>query len=292
MSLRVLRTNGHALIQDLGRPGYAAIGVGRAGAWDASALRAGNAMLGNALAAAGVELPLGKLSVQAQDSVRLAITGSPAPVSIDGHEVAFGSVLTLPAGSRLEVGQPAGLRCYLCVRGGIAVEPVLGSRSRDTLAGIGPEPVQEGDLLPIGSERAVTGPVADAPGRDDAGRSRGTVYMLDAECGPRADWFTPAGRETLFTGRYTVTDRADRVGIRLAGEPLQRRGTDELASEPVVAGSIQVPADGQPLIFGPDHPITGGYPVIAVLTAAARDACAYLRPGQTIRFRRAGSWPR
>lgn len=119
----------------------------------------------------------------------------------------------------------------------------------------------------------------------------GPVLMLDALPGPRLDWFAPAARAALFAAPFTVTEHGDRVGVRLRGARLERVRTGELPSEGVVAGAIQVPPDGQPLIFGPDHPVTGGYPVIAVLTENARDASAQLRPGQQVRFRHRGSWP-
>ncbi len=293
MSLRVDKTNGHALIQDLGRAGYGAIGIGTSGAWDRSALIAGNVLVGNPLGAAGLEVPMGGLTVRATRSLTVACTGARAPLHVDGQRVDFGARLQLAPGSVLDIGVPAwGARCYLAVTGGIAADPVLGSRSRDTLAGIGPAAVQQGDVLAVGeraSDGAPTGGWHYVPQVHDDG-VRGRVYLLDLEPGPRVDWFTESARRALFAGAYHVTDLADRVGIRLHGAELERAITQELPSEGVVAGALQVPGGGQPLIFGPDHPVTGGYPVIGVLTEAARDATAQLRPGDSVRFRRAGTW--
>jgi allophanate hydrolase subunit 2 len=108
---------------------------------------------------------------------------------------------------------------------------------------------------------------------------------LEVDLGPRDDWFTAAAVATLFAAEFTVTPVSDAVGLRLDGPALARAHTDELPSEGVVRGSVQVPPDGKPIIFQADHPVTGGYPVIAVLTPASADRAAQLRPGATVRFR-------
>src|SRR5699024_5694928 len=134
------------------------------------------------------------------------------------------------------------------------------------LALLGPAPVQPGDVLETGGEEPVVATVAGGePGWHAA------PYMLDLLPGPRWNWFSAAARSALFDSPYTVTDVGDRVGVRLHGTALERVRTEELPSEGVVRGAVQVPADGQPLIFGPDHPVTGGYPVIGVLTDDAAD---------------------
>lgn len=276
------------LVEDLGRPGLAAQGVPRSGAADRRALIAGNRLLDNPDGAPALEMTMGGLEVRAEDDLLVALTGAEAPAWIDGEEVGHGEVLALRRGATLRVGVPRwGLRTYLAVRGGIAVPAVLGSRSFDVLSGIGPEPLREGHCLAVGR---VTTDLATVDAVGQAPRS-GPVLMLDALPGPRLDWFAPAARAALFAAPFTVTEHGDRVGVRLRGARLERVRTGELPSEGVVAGAIQVPPDGQPLIFGPDHPVTGGYPVIAVLTENARDASAQLRPGQQVRFRHRGSWP-
>lgn len=290
MTLTVLEA-GPVLVQDLGRPGLAGLGVTESGAADRRSLRRANRLLGNDPGAAALEISLGRLTVRAETTMVLALAGAPAPVQVltQGRATAVpGPVVRLPAGAELRLGMPAwGLRTYLALPGGLVAQQVLGSASRDTLAAVGPEPVQAGAVLAAGAGEAV---IATVP---STGRSwHAAPYMLDLLPGPRWDWFTAGALTALFDGPYTVTDVGDRVGVRLRGTTLERARAEELPSEGVVRGAVQVPADGQPLIFGPDHPVTGGYPVIGVLTDDAADAAGQLRPGGQIRFRRRGdAWP-
>jgi allophanate hydrolase subunit 2 len=162
------------------------------------------------------------------------------------------------------------------VRGGIAVAQVLGSRSTDTLSGLGPPALQAGDVLPIGAPAAaVSGSAAAPPPADGA---------LTVRFGPRDDWFTDAARALFTTAAWTVRADCDRIGIRLDGPPLARARGGELPSEPTLPGAVQVPPDG-PIVLGPDAPVTGGYPVLAVVLDLA--PAAQLRPGDTVRFRSA-----
>jgi biotin-dependent carboxylase-like uncharacterized protein len=262
-----------ATVQDLGRTGYAALGVARSGAFDRGALRLGNRLVGNPDDAAGIEVTLGGLAVRLHVAATLALTGASCAGAPD-----WGAAVSLPAGSTFRLAAPVrGLRSYLTVRGGVAVAPVLGSRSTDTLSGIGPAALRPGDRLPIGA------PVGDMVGATAAEPAPVARVVLPLRFGPREDWFTPAAPATLLAGRWTVRPESDRVGIRLAGPRLARARTDELPSEPTVPGAVQVPPDGRPIIFGPDAPVTGGYPVIAVVTDL--DRAAQLRPGDAVRFR-------
>jgi biotin-dependent carboxylase-like uncharacterized protein len=172
------------------------------------------------------------------------------------------------------------VRTYLAVRGGIGVDPVLGSRSTDVLAALGPEPLRPGVHLPSGSDAGEMphvdlAPVAAVP--ED--------FVLRVLLGPREDWFTPAARTGLLTHVYEVTPQSNRVGLRLSGPPLERCIADELPPEGMVCGAVQVPASGQPVLFLADHPVTGGYPVIAVVLEPDICLAAQARPGQSIRFR-------
>ncbi|WP_306364540.1 biotin-dependent carboxyltransferase family protein [Nocardia sp. CC227C] len=282
--IRVERVGPLATIQDLGRPGWFGSGVGTAGAADRASLRLANRLVGNPEGAAGIEVLLGGVELRAQRHVTLAVAGAPAPAFVDDRPVGIASVLEVEEGRCLRLGLArTGLRCYVAVRGGIDVPPVLGSRSRDTMAGIGPEPLRPGDVLPVGAPPR-TYPILDvapvAPLVDDLL----TVRVL---LGPRDDWFTAPG--DLCAGEWTVSADTDRIGARLdrhTGPPLRRRDDRELPTEGVALGSIQVPPSGQPVVFLADHPITGGYPVIAVVADADVDAVAQARPGCRIRFRR------
>lgn len=283
-SLTVLQPGPATTVQDLGRPGHAALGVGASGAADRHSLVLGNRLLGNTPQAAGLEVPLGGLAVHADADVFVAVTGALGPLKLEGQEVAGNAVIALPAGKTLRLGTPhSGLRSYLTVRGGIDTPVVLGSRSTDTLAGVGPAQLQEGDVLPVGPPPD-TPPLADiapVPALPD-----GDVG-LRVVMGPRQDWFSLAARHTLLSTPYTVTTKSDRVGMRLDGTALSRAREDELPSEGMVRGALQVPAGGQPVLFLADHPLTGGYPVIAVVVSADVDRAAQVRPGQHLHFRAA-----
>ncbi|MFI6311457.1 biotin-dependent carboxyltransferase family protein [Nocardia fusca] len=273
-----------ATVQDLGRPGWFHSGVGPSGAADRGALRLANRLVGNPEGYAGIEVLLGGLTLRAETSLLLAVTGAPAPATLDGTPVGHASVLHLSPGRRLRLATTrTGLRSYIGVRGGIDVPPVLGSRSYDTLSGIGPPPLRDGGTLPIGPPPREWPIIEQAPLPGPAG-----TLEIHALPGPRDDWFTdPAA---LFTGHWSVSADTDRVGARLDradGPALRRKSSGELATEGMALGSVQVPPSGQPVIFLADHPITGGYPVIAVVTDADIDRVAQARPGQRIRFRRA-----
>ncbi|WP_420114520.1 biotin-dependent carboxyltransferase family protein [Pseudactinotalea sp.] len=277
--IEVLEVGGSALVQDLGRPGWSHLGVSPSGAADRGALAAGNRALGNVPGAAGLEV-VGAFSMRVRTDLLVAVTGAAAPVLLDG--VANDArVLAIAAGTVVSWGMPSwGLRVYLAVHGGLDAPAVLGSRSTDVLSGLGPAPVQAGDRLVV-LPGAGPMPTSEPHPR---GVHPASLVMLDALPGPRADWLNDP--DELYRRPWRVSALADRVGLRLEGEPLGRAITREVPSEGVVTGSVQVPPSGEPVILGPDHPVTGGYPVVAVLTAAACDAVAQLRAGTTVRFRR------
>lgn len=258
-------------VQDRGRPGRAAIGVGVSGAADRGAYRRGALLVGNRAGEAALEITMGQCVLQAVGTLTIALTGARCPADVDGHPVPMGHPLLLPDGARLTLGTPSsGLRTYLSVAGGIDTAPVLGSRSFDTLGRIGPEPCTAGAVIPVGETAAGWGrPVPSEPPRRDAG-------ILRYVPGPREDWV-----QDLAGSHWQVSPEVDRVGVRLVGDPLPRR-SGELPSEPVVAGAIQVPPSGLPVLFLADHPLTGGYPVAAVLTEEAIDLAAQLRPGEEV----------
>lgn len=280
MTLTVLATGPRALLQDAGRPGLASIGVGRSGAADRASWALGNRLVANPSDAASVEVLLGGLRVRAERDLLVALTGAPAPATVDGKAMGHNALIRLRAGAELALGAPdRGLRTYLAVRGGIVVDPVLGSRSTDTLSGIGPPPLEDGVTLPVGPQPAEFPLVDVAP---VALPAAGTV-VLRVVPGPRDDHLADAG--ALFATTWTASDRSDRVGVRLTGEPLRRRDDTELPSEGLVRGSIQLPPGGEPVLFLADHPLTGGYPVVGVVLDADVDRAAQVRPGRPVRFR-------
>jgi biotin-dependent carboxylase-like uncharacterized protein len=286
-ALEVLASGPFASVQDLGRPGRAELGVGASGAADRGALRLANRLVGNPEGAAAVETTFGGLDVRAVGGGYVAATGAPGPLTVEHggrvRPVAANTLVRLPDGARLRCGVPdAGLRGYLAVRGGVDVAPVLGSRSTDTMAGIGPDPLRPGVRLPVGAPSGELPAVDYAP---VAAPESGTLTLRIVP-GPRDDWFTDAALAALTGGPYDVTSDSDRIGMRLSGPRLHRARTDELPSEGMVRGALQVPPSELPTLLLADHPVTGGYPVIAVVVAADADRAAQARPGQRVRFRR------
>jgi len=281
-ALEVLATGPLALIQDLGRPGLAHLGVGRSGAADRGSFQLGARLLAQDYDAAGIEVTMGGLAVRARGDVMLALTGAPAPATVNGTDVAHVATFFLTDGQTLRLGvPPVGLRTYLSARGGIDVPKVLGSRSADVLSGVGPAPLRVGDVLPVGPPPSVFPNVDVAPVQF---LPTGPI-AIRALLGPRADWV--ADPQLLTATPWTVSSRSDRVGIRLEGQALQRhpsRLDQELPSEGVVRGSIQVPPGGEPVLFLADHPVTGGYPVVAVVRDPDVDLAAQAVPGQVIRI--------
>jgi biotin-dependent carboxylase-like uncharacterized protein len=277
-ALTVLSTGPLTTVQDEGRPGQAALGIGRSGSCDRASAALANRLVGNPADAALLEVTFGGLAVRAESDLLVVTTGARCP----GAPHAAPTLLR--RGHELRLGPPAsGLRSYLAVRGGIDVPPVLGSRATDVLAGLGPAVVAAGDVLPIGKPTAPLpgvdlAPVADPP----AGEV--TVAVLP---GPRADWFGDAGWAGLTGQAWTVTSESNRVGLRLDGVPLDRLREGELPSEGMLRGALQVPPSGMPVLFLADHPVTGGYPVIGYVVDADVDRCAQLQPGQRLRFRSA-----
>jgi biotin-dependent carboxylase-like uncharacterized protein len=272
----------YATIQDLGRPGYAHLGVPRSGAADAPSLRLANRLVGNPESAAGIELTFGGAVLRFGDSAWIALTGAPCPVDVDTRPAGMCGPVWVPPGGTLRVGAPReGLRTYVAVRGGIGVEPVLGSRSTDSLSGLGPPPLRTGTVLPVGGagpqaairvDSAVQGPFSSCP----------PVRIV---LGPRADWFAPDAPDALRAEPYEVTTEINRVGVRLRGAPLERAREGEIPSEGMTLGAVQVPPDGRPIVFLADHPTTGGYPVIGVVAARDLPTVAQLRPGDRLWFR-------
>jgi biotin-dependent carboxylase-like uncharacterized protein len=280
MTLTVRAVGASVLVQDLGRTGWAHLGVPRAGALDGPAAALAHRLVGNADDAAALEVLLGGLAMSTDTGVWVAVTGARCEVRVDGRPRDFAAAVWWPAGTELVLGTPeTGLRSYVAVAGGIAVEPVLGSRSTDTLAWVGPSAVEPGDVLPVGTP-------AGAPAALDTPRPPATG-PLRISVGPRADRVDGDVLDLLCGTPYTVSPHSDRIGLRLDGDPLPRTSTDEMASEGMVLGAVQVPPDGRPVVFLADHPTTGGYPVVAVVEEQDLWQCAQLRPGEPVRFTRA-----
>jgi len=291
--LRIITPGLATTVQDLGRRGYMAYGVPVAGAADFWSLMVGNWLLSNRARTPGLELTLMGPELEFTGPVAFCLTGAPMPAEL--IPAGGGSPVPVPGwtallagpGDRLRMGTTTeGCRSYLCVAGGFDLEPVLGSFSEDLFAKLGPfgRPLQSGDWLPTGLPLH---PPADLAGRavpmDVLPRfgDRGPIRITR---GPQVSAFTEAAFTTLFSAQYTVGPNSDRQGLRLQGPALAHTQRADILSEPIPAGSIQVPANGQPILLLGNRQTVGGYTKIGVAVYADVAAAAQLRPGDRLRF--------
>jgi biotin-dependent carboxylase-like uncharacterized protein len=297
--VEVVRPGVLATVQDLGRPGYGHLGVPHSGAADAASLRLANRLVGNPDGAAGIELTFGRAAFRFRGGAVVAVTGAAAPVTLEAapagdapgggsattaRDMPPGTAFSVPDGGVVRVGAPAaGLRSYLAVRGGIGVPPVLGSRSADLRSGLGPAPLRPGDVLPLAAGAGQAGTPA-AGVRPTVMPVAGEPAVLRVIPGPRQDWLAPGALRQLCAATFVVTTASDRTGLRLDGPALASARDDQLPPEGMVTGALQVPPGGKPILLLADHPVTGGYPVIATVVSADIGLAAQLRPGSKVRF--------
>src|ERR1700756_295192 len=280
-TLEILRTGPLALVQDLGRVGLADIGVTRSGAADRRSHTLANRLVANPDDRATIEVTFGGFSARVRGGdVDIAVTGADTGPRVGENMFGTNSIQHIRDGEVISLGAPhSGLRSYLAVRGGIDVTPVLGSRSYDVMSAIGPLPLQPGDVLPVGEH------THEYPELDQAPVAPISEHLVELRVvpGPRDDWFVDP--DALVHTIWMASNRSDRVGMRLEGRPLRHRYPDrQLPSEGTTRGAIQVPPNRLPVILGPDHPVTGGYPVVGVVVDADIDKIAQVRPGQYVRL--------
>lgn len=304
-ALEVLSPGPLTVVVDLGRPGHAAQGVARSGAVDRASLRRANRLVGNPSGTPALEVAAGGLRVRALADLVVAVTGAPTPLTLlpaeDGTgdaseegpetDVVVDRAFALDRGAELHLGVPdRGMVSCLALAGGVAAEAVLGSSSTDLLSGIGAAPLRAGAVVRVGRAREAAAAADADPG--PALAAPGEVTEIDVLLGPREDWFTPASVATFLGQAWTVTPRSNRVGLRLEGDqPLERSREEELPSEGTVPGSVQVPPTGQPVVFTADHPVTGGYPVIACVARHHLDRIGQVPVGGRVRFRAVAAGP-
>lgn len=279
-TMRIEHITGYATVQDHGRPGHAHLSVPPSGAFDRASHDFANRLVGNNEAAATLEMARATVQLTFDHETTIAVTGAPTSIVIDGRQRETMRAIVVPAGHTVLIAtQHLGMRSYLAIRGGIASERIMGSRSYDELSRIGTAPVQTGTLLPIGTDAESTPAVARqvSPGVNVA-----DTVTLHVHRGPR--WSYCTNPQALLEQEYTVTAQLNRIGLRLAGPVIEWNTTERLPSEGMLTGAIQIAADGQPILFGPDHPTTGGYPVVAVVDERDISTMAQLAPGTTVRF--------
>ena len=285
--LRVIATVFPILVQDAGRPGQAAQGISASGAMDLPSLRRANRRAGNPPDAPALEITLGPVRLAVDAPATLVLDGAADRAEIEQSDARVpvdpSRPFALDPGEVLAIPSPArGMRSYLARRGGFDVPRLLGSAATDTLAGIGPAPLGAGAA--VGFAREAASAVDPNPAEALRLPAPGETVLLPVTLGPRTDWFEDEVVARFLGQVWEVTPQSSRVGLRLSGEPLQRADARELPSEGTERGAVQVPHSGQPVLFLADHPLTGGYPVIATLLPEALPLAAQLPPGARIRF--------
>ncbi len=284
--IRVIEGGLLTTVQDLGRPGYQALGISPAGAADEYAFRLANWAAGNPPEAAGLEITLVGPRLLFTSDTMLALTGADLGPVLDGQPLPMWGAARVRGGSTLAfAGGPRGCRAYLAVAGGIDVPPVLGSRSTDLLGrfgGLDGRPLRAGDELPLGHALPGVQPRVIPP-------ELIPFYPEETEArvvlGPQEDRFTSEGLRTFLGSPYRVTPQSDRVGLRLEGPAIRHRGKADIVSDGMPAGAVQVPQDGRPLVVLANRQTVGGYPKIATVASADLWRLAQLRPGNRVSFR-------
>jgi biotin-dependent carboxylase-like uncharacterized protein len=289
-ALRVRSAGLLATVQDLGRRAWQHMGVPVAGAMDSLALRLANLAVGNPEGAAGIEVTLGGLEVEFLWPARFAVAGPGTAVRVNGAAVPVWECREARAGDVLRLEAPAaGARNYVAVAGGIAVPPVLGSRStylRGGFGGLEGRPLRAGDALPVGLEAGEPrGPVPAALRPD-----YGSAAPLRVVLGPQAEAFSAKALAAFQEEAFRVTPRADRMGCLLDGPRLAHRQGADIVSEGIAEGSVQVPGDGRPIVLLADRPTTGGYAKIATVASVDLPRAAQLLPGSQVRFAAVSLW--
>lgn len=273
-------------IQDRGRFGYQRFGVSPSGAMDRRALALANALVGNPLEAAAIELMnLGGSFECVGGSLRVAAAGAGVTVAIDGKPAPSQTAVLVREGQILHVGHPrSGTFAYLAVGGGFALEPQLGSVSvhlRSRLGGIDGHPLRGGDRVPC--EGTGAGPLLHDP--IELIEESGPIRVM---MGPQDDYFSEEGLQTFLQQEFIVSPQADRMGYQLSGPQIEHLRGFNIVSDGIVAGHVQVPGSGLPIVLMRDRQTAGGYPKIATVISADLDRFAQMRAGTPVRFRAVG----
>jgi antagonist of KipI len=272
-------------VQDLGREGFGPLGVSPSGAADPISLRLGNRLVGNSESSAGLEMTLLGGTFHFPEAAVVALTGSDFGASIDDATVELWTSVEVRPGQTLRLGATrSGARCYLCVQGGIVVPSFLGSASTHILSRIGGfegRPLRKGDVLEIGSATKSYRKRTIGPRVRDCLSPRGALRVTR---GPQWDWFPESSQRAFDAAAFRVGEESNRMGLRLEGAPILRAGAEQMITEGVSLGAVQVPPEGLPIIIFVEQQTTGGYPIIANVICADFRRIGQLRPRDEIRF--------
>jgi KipI family sensor histidine kinase inhibitor len=279
----VLRPGLFTTIQDRGRWGSQASGVPVGGALDRVSHESANALVGNDVDAATLEVTLLGPEIRLETSAVIAVSGANLTPQVDGADVLLNTPVACRPGSVLRFGERrSATRAYLAFDGGIAVSPVLGSRATTplcALGGVDGRALVAGDRLPLGST-----PSARRTKRIDLPPIASGGARLRVLPGPQDDFFPEEAFDRMRRTRFTITSRSDRMGYRLEGAQLPRIAGREMISDATFVGGIQVPQSGEPIMLMSDRQTTGGYPQIATVITADLPAAGQLGPGDWVEF--------
>jgi antagonist of KipI len=290
MSLEAVEVNGLVTIQDSGRTGWRKFGVPASGPMDAFAFRSANVLAGNTPHHASLEIGLGDMTLRALRDCVVSVTGVGFGLSIYLWDFPLWSSYYVRAGWMIRLTRwESGMWAYLAIAGGIQTQLVLGSRStylRGHLGSLEGRQLQAGDVLRSGTPSR---PLTELAARTLPGERR-PIYsdnpVVDVILGAQEKYFTKENIERFLSSEYSVSLTSDRMGYRLEGAALTHRNKNELISEGMTMGAIQVPSNGQPIVMMADSPTTGGYPKIGTIVSADLPLLAQCVPGRSkIRFR-------
>lgn len=274
-------------VQDLGREGFGPSGVSPSGAADPVSLRLGNRLVGNPDGAAGLEMTLLGGTFLFPEGAVIALTGSDFGSTLDAAPVSpWTSVVAKPGETLCVASTRSGARSYLCVQGGIVVEPFLGSASTHLLSGLGGyhgRALRKGDVLRVAPTNASFSKKSVAP---QAWQHLSPRKVLRVTPGPQSDWFPEPSQQLFYKSAYRVAEESNRMGLRLEGPPIAQGSKREMITEGVSLGAVQITAAGLPIILFVEQQTTGGYAKIANVISADLHSLGQLRPRDEIRFER------
>ncbi|SDG81570.1 biotin-dependent carboxyltransferase family protein [Sulfitobacter delicatus] len=279
-ALTILQAGPAMTVQDLGRPGYRALGLTHGGAADPIALHEGAALLNQDPGCAALEMAGSGGQFSADSDTRIALAGAQMQVSIDGEPVAWDASHLLPAGATLTIGGARdGAYGYLHVGGGIDIEPVMGSRSSHLAAGIG-QPLASGDSLPISKDSG--GETSQTLPRD----SRFGAERVRIVASMQTEAFDEETRTRFTNTTFRRDARANRMGARMDhdGDGFATGGQLTIVSEVITPGDIQITGDGAPFVLMCECQTTGGYPRIGTVIPCDLPIVAQAQPGAALRF--------
>jgi len=282
MSISILKSGVQTTVQDIGRYGYSHFGISSSGAADLFSFRLGNIIVGNTEELSGIEMTLLGADFQFNSDAVIAITGSPFNLSLDRQEIPYNQSIHVKKNQILSVGiTKGGARSYLLVKGGIKTENYLNSKTTHVMSGMGGfmgRPLKKGDMLEIDENSKIN--ITDISNNLD----EIDTSIIRINKGLQSSYFSDSTWAAFTSKMFTVSEVFSRMGIRLKGNPIHSSKGNEILTEGIPLGAIQVPGGGEPIISFVEHQTTGGYPKIANVISADLCKVGQLKPGDKFQF--------